>query len=70
MVESYTDSIDLKEVPEKDATAVTVKLRYKKGDKTQDSTETFHEIQVDGAWRWLLEQTAVDKYRAGECPSA
>lgn len=44
------------------ATAVTVEFTFA-GTK---QTETFHEVDVDGRWRWVLSDP--EPYVRGECP--
>lgn len=48
------------------STAVTVKLSLSQGIATSDTTQTFHEIMMDGKWRWIVKST--DNYAAGKCP--
>lgn len=45
-----------------DAVAVTVEFTVA-GTK---QTETFHEVEVDGKWRWLLSEP--EPFSRGECP--
>lgn len=44
------------------ATAVTVEFTFA-GTK---QTETFHEVDVEGRWRWVLSDP--EPYTKGECP--
>lgn len=48
-VEEYDETISVPEVGRVESKAITVEMRD--GDSTD--TETFHEVRVDGAWRWV-----------------
>lgn len=54
ILETYEEDI---EIPGTDllvpSTAVTLKLEVRQGLLSDTITETFHEVLVDGDWRWL-----------------
>lgn len=62
--EEYDDTITVPEAGSVVSRAVTVS--YKLKDQTQ--SQTFHEVKVDGKWRWVLDQKSIDAYKAGTCP--
>lgn len=64
IVEVYDEPIDVYAIPEKTSKAVT--FSYKSGDGR--STETLHQVMVDGAWRWVFSTEAARAYEAGDCP--
>lgn len=70
VLETYEEPIDLPGVPEKSSTAVTVKLKGNFGllGTEQETTDTFHEIMHDGAWRWVIPEEDVKAYERGACP--
>ena len=47
---------------------VRIRLTFKDGQSTEPFVN--HEVEVDDRWRWLLNQKAIDAYRAGRCLSA
>lgn len=70
VLETYEEAIDIAGVPEKSSTAVTVKLKGNFGvfGTEEETTDTFHEILHDGAWRWVIPEEDVKAYRRGDCP--
>jgi hypothetical protein len=49
------------------AKAVRVRLTSTDGDTTNFVS---HEVKVGERWRWVLNDAALEAYRAGKCPSA
>lgn len=43
-----------------------VDLVIRKGDLAV--SQEYELVEVDGDWRWVLNQSALDAFRAGECP--
>jgi len=70
IVDTYEETIDVPELGVTDTTAVTVDITGNIGffGLPDESTDTFHEINVDGEWRWVLSQDNLDSYSAGDCP--
>ena len=46
--------------------AITATIEVKRGLLKSSDTDTFHEILVDGAWRFSLSD--IEDYKAGKCP--
>ena len=72
VLESYEESIAMPEIGIADTVAVTVRIKGNVGvfGLPSETTDTFHEILVDGEWRWVLQQqSTLDAYAAGICPS-
>ena len=44
---------------------VRIRLAFKDGQSTEPFVN--HEVEVDGQWRWLLNQRAIKAYQAGRC---
>lgn len=49
------------------STAVSVTYTLSSSGKSIDDKATYHEIAVDGHWRWVLRDTA--PYASGKCPA-
>ena len=47
---------------------VRIRLTFNDGQSTEPFVN--HEVKVGDRWRWLLNQKAIDAYRAGRCLSA
>lgn len=45
--------------------AITVRVKASAGLLSDEFTDTFHEVEVDGAWRWVMSPDAV-----AECASS
>lgn len=66
-LEHYADSVSIPGTALKvDSTAVTVSLTQHRGTQSADQKHTFHEVPLDGQWKWLLADT--DPYKSGKCP--
>jgi hypothetical protein len=48
------------------ATVHSVKLNVNYGDDTRQPI--YNLINVDGKWRWVMRQDAIDSFKGGECP--
>lgn len=63
------EAIDLPAVPERRATAVTIRLTVTNafGDR-EDTTPTYNLVPVGGRWTWVLGREEVLAYQRGACP--
>lgn len=68
VLEVEDKSIDLPEIPQTTAKAVTVELVLRAGGRTQSVVETLHAIQVENHWVWILSEGALRAYKAGSSP--
>lgn len=48
------------------STAVTVEMKITRGSQSQTGKNTFHELLVDGQWRFTVSDG--DAYKNGKCP--
>jgi hypothetical protein len=61
------ESVETKDIPEIGTVAShVIELSWKQGEDTRQTP--FDMIEVDGEWKWVLDQSALDAFRAGECP--
>lgn len=69
VLEAEEVPIDVPVVPEKQATAVTLRLTVTNafGDVEQ-TTPTYNLVPVEGRWTWILEPEDVRAYQRGGCP--
>lgn len=68
VVKTYDDPFDEPEIPEKTSKAVTLSYTVTVLGKQQTQSDTFHEINVAGRWRWTLVEPSVAAYQKGQCP--
>jgi len=52
------------------STAITVELAVTVLGHKQTQDVTSHEFLVDGLWRWSLQPSDADTFKAGNCPSS
>jgi hypothetical protein len=50
------------------STAITAEIKYTRGLLSNTSTDTSHEFNVDGVWRWTLSNP--EEYANGNCPAS
>ena len=62
--EVYEETMDVARVGPIDTMAVT--LNFTNNGNSQTITEQL--VEVDGEWRWILEEEALAAFEAGECP--
>lgn len=62
--EVFTETIAVPELGDVETTAVT--LRFENEDGSEFLTR--HVIDVDGEWRWILNEEAISAVESGECP--
>lgn len=43
------------------AKAITIRMTLRSGTESGELTDTFHEIDVDGAWRWSMTSDRIDE---------
>ena len=65
ILEVYNDPVDIPGSGEVPAKAVRVRLTSSDGEAT---TFVNHEVKVGPRWRWVLNGTAANAYRADRCP--
>jgi hypothetical protein len=65
ILEVYNDPVDIPGSGEVPAKAVRVRLTSSDGEAT---TFANHEVKVGPRWRWVLNGTAANAYRADRCP--
>ena len=68
VIEVFEENIPLAGLGDVDTTAVTVEIAGEfLGNEVSDRI-TMHLIDVDGTWRWILTDEALDAFKAGDCP--
>lgn len=67
-IEIYDDPVNVVGVPQTTSKAVTLRITVKSGSDSETFNKTFHAIQVDDLWAWVLASGAVKSYKAGVCP--
>jgi hypothetical protein len=67
VIETYQEDVTIPGTSVKASSiALTVKLELSLGLLKNEATDTYHEVQVDGVWRWAL--AAPEGYANGNCP--
>jgi len=62
--EVFDEPVSAVDIPQGPAKAVTVSYRV----NGREDTDTFQVLDVDGAWRWVLQDDVLAAYREGRCP--
>ena len=69
VIEVFDETLDVARIGETETKAVTVERSMGRGDDEITQRETSHLIDVDGAWRWMLNNDSIDSFAAGDCPN-
>ncbi len=70
VIEVFDETLGVPRIGEAETKAITIERSMGKGDDEISRRETSHLIDVDGAWRWMLDNDSIDSFTAGECPDA
>jgi hypothetical protein len=59
--------LDVANIPQKTAKRITLKVTVGIGKQQVSLDRSYHAVDVDGAWRWMLDDGAIAAFRRGLC---
>ncbi len=68
VIEVFEETVPIPRIGEVNTTAITMELSVEIGNGERSERVTSHLLDVDGAWRWVLSNDALDAFEVGDCP--
>ncbi len=68
VIEVFDETVPVPRLGEVSTTAVTIETSTEIAGDEVSTRHTLHLIDLDGDWRWVLNEEALDAFDAGDCP--